>query len=139
MHNLRRVAAGLRGEYLEPESTPEPEEGEDALADGVGFAQKSWKKGGKGKSGAGEWVDQAQYELENPGLEVGEVGQRGPMVHEGVEEPDIRATNGDGKKRALDGGEGEGKMSKEARKKAKKERDLQRKRENAVKNAGTDE
>jgi hypothetical protein len=132
MHNLRRIAAGLRGEYLEPEATPEPEEEEGA--DG----EKEWKgKKGKGRKTkftdpeAGEveveWQDKEAYEREQGEIEIGELGDRSNVVQEGGEEPEVEVT---GEKR-----KGGDKLDKEARKKAKKERDAQRKKENEKKRA----
>ncbi|KAJ4983731.1 hypothetical protein SVAN01_10766 [Stagonosporopsis vannaccii] len=131
MHNLRRIAAGLRGEYLEPEPTPEPEEEEGAEDD------KAWKgKKGKGKkttfadTDAGtvevEWQDKEAYEREQGEIEIGELGHRTNVVQEGGEEPKVEVA---GEKRK---GSDE-KLDKEARKKAKKERDAQRKKENEKK------
>lgn len=134
MHNLRRIAAGLRGEYLEPEPTPEPE-----AEEGV-EGEKAWKgkKGqGKGKkttftdAEAGavdvEWQDKEAYEREQGEVEVGEVGDRMHVVQDGGEEPEVEITGGKRK----DGDDA--KLDKEARKKAKKERDAQRKKENEKK------
>lgn len=131
MHNLRRVAAGLHGEYLEPEKTPEPEEDE-----GDESEKSTWKgnkKGGKGKKNVEEWQDIAEYEQEAGGIEVGELGPRTVTVAEGGEEPEVQATSGT--KRKGEGEAADGKLSKDARKKAKKERDQQRKRDNEKKNA----
>jgi hypothetical protein len=143
MHNLRRVAAGLRGEFLEPEKTPEPEENEDGNADGVG-AGKKFNKKRKGFTTVtdDDWEDKAVYEREEGLVEVGEVGDRTNFVQEGGEEPEVQVTGGaeekGAKKRKKDGeaSQGDAVLDKEARKKAKKERDLQRKRENEKKKAG---
>lgn len=124
MHNLRRIAAGLRGEYLEPEPTPEPEEVE-------GEADKAWKGNkGKGKKTTFtdaevgvvevEWQDKEAYEREQGEMEIGDVGERTRVVQEGGDEPVIEVA---GDKRKGD------KLSKEDRKKAKKERDAQRKKD----------
>lgn len=139
MHNLRRVAAGLRGEYLEPEATPEPEEqeaSEDAHAGKKGKKNKGPKKSAGAEQEEG-WTDMATYaQEEGLGMEVGEIGDRTNVVAEGGEEPEIEATNASGekKKKRKEGDEADGGLDKAARKKAKKERDLQRKRENAKKN-----
>lgn len=127
MHNLRRVAAGLRGEYLEPEATPEPEE--DAFAE-LG-AQSKYSKKGKGTKTtftdpeAGpveiEWQDKETYEREQGEIELGDLGSRANVVAEGGEEPQVEVA---GEKR-----KGDAKLDKDARKKAKKERDVQRKKE----------
>lgn len=126
MHNLRRVAAGLRGEYLEPEATPEPEEKEqDSKA-------SNWKgKGKKSRRGAdiidgaqNEWQDMSEFEREEAEIEVGEIGDRVNVVREGGDAPKVEVTGGaeqDGKKRKK-GGDGEGVVDKETRKKAKKAR-----------------
>jgi hypothetical protein len=141
MHNLRRVAAGLRGEYLEPEKTPEPEENEDENADGLG-AGKKFNKKRKGFTTLREedWEDKAVYEQEQGGIEVGEIGDRMNFVQEGGEEPEVQVTTGAEeetgvKKRKKEGeaSSGDAVVDKEARKKAKKERDAQRKRDNAKK------
>ena len=131
LHNLRRVAAGLRGEFLEPEKTPEVEDndGENADADGA------WKQNKKRKSAPNattddEWEPLAQFEADQGGLEIGEIGDRMNFVQEGGDEPEVQVTAGaqeSGKKRKKGG---EGLTDKEARKQAKRERDLQRKRDN---------
>jgi hypothetical protein len=131
MHNLRRVAAGLRGEYLEPEKTPEPEEDENA--DGFGTGKK-FNKNRKGFTTLREedWEDKAVYEQEQGGIEVGEIGDRMNFVQEGGEEPEVQVTAGaedtGAKKRKKEGEakSGDAVVDKEARKKAKKERDLER-------------
>ncbi|KAL6709712.1 hypothetical protein ACN47E_001140 [Coniothyrium glycines] len=131
MHNLRRVAAGLRGEYLEPEATPEPEgDGDDAAFEKKGRKGKGARKGAQTE----EWTDTATYaEEEGLGIETGEIGDRSNFVQEGGEEPEVEATQG-GKKRKGDAkGEVNDKLDKAARKKAKKDRDLKRKRDNAKK------
>ncbi|KAF1929867.1 uncharacterized protein M421DRAFT_419634 [Didymella exigua CBS 183.55] len=122
MHNLRRVAAGLRGEVLEPEATPEPEvaEVEERY---TGRGQGKGKGEGETRAdetgGEVEWQDKDVYEREQGGTEIGEVGERTNVVAEGGEEPGVEAS---GKR----GGEA---LDKEARKRAKKERDALRKRE----------
>lgn len=122
MHNLRRIAAGLRGEYLEPEPTPEPEVEEGAEG------EKAWNgKKGKGKKTTFtdadvEWQDKEAYEREQGEMEIGDVGERANIVQDGGEEPEVEVA---GEKRKG----GDAKLDKEARKKAKKERDAQRKKE----------
>ena len=129
MHHLRRVAAGLRGEYLEPDRTLDvDEEEEDAAGASTGT-------GGKSAAAIEDWQDMAAYQAEQGGIEIGEVGERTNVVQDGVEEPEVQSK--EKKKRKKDQVDGEqapahGKLDKEARKKAKKERDLQRKRENAA-------
>lgn len=121
MHNLRRVAAGLKGDYLEPEPTPEPEGGEQEQDSSAlnGF-------GGAGKKKAAvttDWQDMSEYEREEGMIEVGEVGDRSNFVQEGGEVPESEAMmglEGAGRKRS---GEDDGKMDKAAKKKAKKAKD----------------
>lgn len=150
MHNLRRVAAGLRGEYLEPEATPEPEEtattgqGVEASA-AVGKAKdakvqrpkKSMQPTGTKmtfdeeepsieESANQGWMDKETYELEEGAVdEVGEVGERSNFVASGGAVPEVKASEeGAGNKRKAA-------QDKEARKKAKKERtkEFKKKRE----------
>ena len=139
MHNLRRVAAGLRGEYLEPEGTPEPEandEGEDAeggWARNKGGKMKKKRKLDKNEDDNG-WQDKAEYEREQGGLEVGELGHRSNVVQDGGEEPLVEvAEDGQesGKKRKKGGLEDaqDAKLDKEARKLAKKARLKQERRD----------
>lgn len=113
MHNLRRVAAGLRGEYLEPEPSPEPEE--------QGASSKGdWK--GKKSGGAEEtWQDMSEFEKEEGAVEVGEIGARTNFVQEGGEAPELEAADEDGQKKRKQGDDS--KLDKEARKKAKKAKD----------------
>ncbi|KAJ4346302.1 hypothetical protein N0V95_005512 [Ascochyta clinopodiicola] len=138
MHNLRRVAAGLRGEYLEPELTPEPEE-EEAVAHGAHAKYSSKAKGKKttfadadADADAGdvqiEWQDKEAYEREQGELEIGDLGDRTNVVAEGGEEPEVDVTGE--KRKSVDT-----KLDKDARKKAKKERDALRKKENEKKRA----
>ena len=114
-HNLRRVAAGLKGDYLEPEPTPEPEEGEkdqdSSALNGRGGASK------KKAAVTEDWQDMSEYEREEGMVEVGEVGDRTNFVQEGG---DAESEAMAGQKRS---GEGDGKMDKAARKKAKKAKD----------------
>jgi hypothetical protein len=137
----------LRGEFLEPEKTPEPEEGEENAEDSFG-AGKYNKGGKKRKTVEDDWEPIEQYERDQGMVEVGEIGDRMNFVQEGGVEPEVQVTgdaqaNGDaqtnggaqesgGKKRKQDDG---GKTDKEARKAAKKEREKQRKRENEAKRA----
>lgn len=137
MHNLRRVAAGLRGEYLEPEATPEPED-EQMDDAAVGKKGKMDKRKRDNWPAAEEWQDKDAYEREEGVMEIGELGDRTNVVQDGGEEPEVEVAEGAKKRRKDDGADGEagGKMDKEARKKAKKERNEQRKREDAAKKAG---
>lgn len=129
MHNLRRVAAGLRGEYLEPEATPEPEEQEP------GFQSK--KKQGKKQdadtvSGAEEgWQDMSEYEREEGVTEVGDLGEGVNFVQSGGQAPDVVATGEDDAEEV--GGKRKAKEDKEARKKAKKARDKEFKKQKEMK------
>ncbi|KAF1845891.1 uncharacterized protein K460DRAFT_366738 [Cucurbitaria berberidis CBS 394.84] len=125
MHNLRRVAAGLRGEYLEPEKTPEPEEDDGADTESWGHGKKSGGQGGKKRklTGDTEWQDMADYEREEGFVEIGEVGTRTTVVQDGGAEPDVEVTGQIPN------------IGKEARKKAKKEKNQQEKREREKKRA----
>jgi hypothetical protein len=134
MQYTRRIAAALRGEYLEPLEPEEDEE--DATAVGTG----GWKLAGEEGVGAGEggdWQDMASYQAEQS-IEIGEIGPRTNVIQEGGEEPEIEATTDEGRKRKKDRGDDDDgqantKVDKEARKKAKRERALQQRRENAKK------
>lgn len=165
MHNVRRVAAGLRGEYLEPESTPEPEE-TATTAEGVAGSAAVGAMGANGKMArpkksmkatgtkmtfddeeggasieetANEgWMDKETYELEEGAVdEVGELGERSNFVQSGGVAPEVEATDeaGAGSKRKAKPDD------KEARKKAKKEREkeFRKKREAEKKAKKTDE
>lgn len=118
LHNLRRVAAGLKGDYLEPEPTPEPEgEGQNAL---VG-ADNSLDQPNRAKTdgtAAEDWQDMSEFEREEGAIEVGEVGDRSNFVQQ--EEIEPGHLSGEGKKRKKDDA---GKLDKAARKKAKKAKD----------------
>lgn len=132
MHNLRRVAAGLRGEYLEPEGTPEPEDQEQGNASGANGKTKQRKRrdAEPGASDGEEWQNMSEWEREEGEVEVGEVGDRTNVVQEGGEAPEIEDTGrtevdkGSKKKRKKNGEE---KLDKNARKKAKKQRNKERK------------
>lgn len=130
LHNLRRVAAGLRGEHLEPEPTPEPEERPEE-------GKKKRSKGGEEVEAAPvvaeeEWQDLEEYEREQEGVEVGEIGERDNFVASGGEVPDVDTTAGAEDSEAV-GEKRKSKVdksdSKEARKKAKKEREKEFKRD----------
>lgn len=143
MHNLRRIAAGMRGEYMAPEKTPEPEE-EEATE-----GQQSAGKGKKRKDistalndGDSDWQDKAEYERQEGVFEAGDIGERSNFVQEGGEEPEVQVTGGaqePAPKKKKEGGAVKGGaaatagLSKEAKKLAKKERNMQRKREKAQK------
>ena len=142
MHHLRRVAAGLRGEYLEPDKTLDEEEDgvqDGAPAAGVVLGSKKPGKGRKEFAAVDEdWQDMASYQAEQ-GIEIDELGPRTIVVQEGGEEPEVRASEGSGKegkegkkrkKEQVDEeGAVDGKLDKAARKKAKKDREQQEKRE----------
>lgn len=127
MHNLRRVAAGLHGEYMEPEPTPEPEDGGEQEV-----SSKGRRKGKHGDTDAAavantedDWMNMSEFEREEGHIEVGDVGPRTNVVQDGGDAPEVEALGSVGaegtdmKKRK---GDGEGKIDKEARKKAKKQR-----------------
>jgi hypothetical protein len=140
MHHLRRVAAGLRGEYLEPDKTLDEEE--DGVQDGAPAtgAVLGSKKPGKGRKEFAavdeDWQDMASYQAEQ-GTEIDELGPRTNVIQEGGEEPEVRASGGSGregtkrKKEQVDeeGAAVGGRLDNAARKKAKKERQKQEKRE----------
>ena len=114
MHNLRRVAAGLRGEYLEPEATPEPEELDE------GSAKSKGEKGRRKAAAEEEWQTMSEFEREEGQVEVGEVGEeRTNFVQQGGDVAGMEVTAGaeedeGGQKRKSD----EGAIDKEARKRA---------------------
>ncbi|KAK7181389.1 hypothetical protein DPSP01_008728 [Paraphaeosphaeria sporulosa] len=115
MHNLRRVAAGLKGNYLEPEPTPEPEGGERNAVDGTKDQPNAGMTDG---TAAEDWQDMSEFEREEGAIEVGEVGDRSNFVAQ--EEIEPGHLSGEGKKRKTDDA---GKLDKAARKKAKKAKD----------------
>ena len=117
LHNLRRVEAGLRGERLAPD--PEPES-DDRVLDGLVESEaklqgKSWKR--KLNDVEEGWQDLEEFQREQGGVEVGEIGDRSNFVEDGDAEPPVLAT-----------GSARKKVDKEARKKAKKEREQEKKR-----------
>ncbi|KAJ4344539.1 uncharacterized protein N0V89_012282 [Didymosphaeria variabile] len=119
MHNLRRVAAGLKGNYLEPEPTPEPE-GEDQNAL-VGANESQDDSINKKVAGAVDvdWQEMSEFEREEGVVEVGELDDRSNFVAQ--EEIEAGHLSGEGKKRKKE--EEGGKLDKAARKKAKKAKD----------------
>jgi hypothetical protein len=137
MHNLRRVAAGLRGEYLEPavEEDEEAENTENAAPETNEKGSGSSKKDVETTANEG-WQPMSEYEREEGKVEVGEIGERDHFVASGVDlVPEVlQVGDGDedaaGKKR-----KGENKLDKEARKKAKKERNKEFKRRKEGKKA----
>ncbi|KAH6866954.1 hypothetical protein J4E91_004030 [Alternaria rosae] len=141
MHHLRRVAAGMRGEYQEPERALDEEDDQQNATTDVTVT--SGRKGGLKKSSKtaavaeGEWQDLAEYQAEQGDIEIGEIGDRTNVVQEGGEEPQVQSTKGKDKKRTNaqveEQGPADGAIDKEARKRAKKERDQQRKKEKAAK------
>lgn len=124
MHNLRRVAAGLRGEYLEPEATPEPEDQEAQSSPATSKKNKKGKKNAATNADV-EWQNMSEFERDEGRIEVGEIGSRTNVVEEGGEIPEVEVVgdaemdDGDKKKRKNDT---TSKSDKEARKKAKKAR-----------------
>jgi len=121
LHNLRRVEAGLRGERLAPD--PEPES-DDRVLDGLieesgaKLQGNSWKR--KLNDVEEGWQDLEEFQREQGGVEVGEIGDRSNFVEDGGAESPVLATGSVGKK-----------VDKEARKKAKKEREQEKKRKRA--------
>jgi hypothetical protein len=123
MHNLRRVAAGLRGEYLDPEKSPEPEEfpTEHPKKRKISRTGKTKLFGGAADPSLdSDWQNQSEYEREQAVDEVGEIGDRSNFVGEGGDAPEVEVT---GSAELEDGGKKrKAKDDKEARKLAKKER-----------------
>jgi len=141
MHHLRRVAAGLRGEYLEPDLSLEDIDDDQQNATADITVTTGGKKLGKKSKAAGEedWQSMSEYQAEQGGIEIGDVGDRTYVVQQGGEEPAVQVTGSKGKEskkrkeQADDAQAGaNGHMDKAARKKAKKERDAQRKRDKAA-------
>ncbi|KAF1971365.1 hypothetical protein BU23DRAFT_180289 [Bimuria novae-zelandiae CBS 107.79] len=122
LHNLHRVAAGLKGDYLEPEPTPEPE-GANQARDSSALNGVN----GQAKEAAAvteEWQEMSEFEREEGMVEVGEVGNRSNFVQEGGEAPELETSvgaAGEGKKKRRK--DEEDKLDKAARKKAKKAKD----------------
>lgn len=127
VHNLRRVEAGLRGEWLAPSLE---------LDGGISFG---------GAAGAGEdvemhdganggvqedWQDLGEYQREQS-VEEGELGQRQTGIANAGEEKAREVIAREEAEEVKASGENMNAMDKAARAKAKKERDLQRKREKA--------
>jgi hypothetical protein len=142
MHHLRRVLAGMRGEYQEPDRALDLEDDQpNVTTDAIdtGARKGVLKKSSKFAAGADdEWQDLATYQAEQGDIEIGEVGDRTNVVQEGGEEPQVQSTKGKDKKKRSneqveEQGAADGAIDKEARKRAKKERDDQRKRERAAK------
>jgi hypothetical protein len=165
LHNLRRVAAGLHGEFLEPEGTPEPEDGAGEGTGGIQFGgSKKDKRNKSGDSSTSQgWQDRAEYEREEGVMEIGEVGDRSNFVQEGGEMPEVQVTSGEPEKsdkkdkkkksnaveenavmettekkeKSDTTGEVGDKTSKEERKLMKKQRSQQRKRDLAKQTSST--
>ncbi|KAF2683502.1 hypothetical protein K458DRAFT_419098 [Lentithecium fluviatile CBS 122367] len=121
MHNLRRVAAGLRGEYLEPEPERDSEEQEQESE------ASSWKGKGKKTKDAdtadatqNDWQDMSEFEREEAAIEVGEIGRMVHIVQEGGDAPEVEVTGEEqGTKKRKNGGDGDDKNARKAAKKAR--------------------
>jgi hypothetical protein len=141
MHHLRRVAAGLRGEYQEPERALDMEEDQQDFTADVTVSGGKGKTGKKAAGADDDWQDLASYQAEQGDIEIGEIGDRTNVVQEGGEEPQVQSPK-DRKKRKNEQAEelvvADGQIDKEARKRAKKERDQQRKKEKAAKSKATE-
>jgi hypothetical protein len=126
MHNLRRVAAGLRGEHLEPQATPEPEEQEhdSGTSDWKGKGKKANKRTHITDGTQNEWQSMSEYEREEGNIEVGDIGDRMNVVQEGDNAPEAEMMGGaeQGGREKKPGSEGAGPGDKKARKQAKKAR-----------------
>lgn len=118
MHNLRRVAAGLKGNYLEPEPTPEPEGEDQAAFDSTSDPHGQPNAGKTDGTAAEDWQEMSEFEREEGAIEVGEVGDRSNFVQQ--EEIESGHLSGEGKKRKT---EDASKLDKAAKKKAKKAKD----------------
>ncbi|KAF2112423.1 hypothetical protein BDV96DRAFT_614276 [Lophiotrema nucula] len=149
LHNLRRVAEGLRGVYLEREPTPEPEDelqsSPPVFSNGKPSSRKRPQQNGENGE---DWQNMSEYERDEAGVEVGEIGPRSTFVAAGKEaEADaqievhdnaghVLGVNGigtNGLKRSAE--DQDRRIDKEARKRAKKERDQQHKKEKEKKKA----
>jgi hypothetical protein len=134
LHNLRRVLAGLNGEFLEPEKTPEPEETADDAFGASKYSNKGQLKKDFSTSTDDDWQDKAAYEAEQGSIDVGELGDRSNVHGDGGVEPEVQITAGsEANIRVKRKVAGEEFMDKAARKQAKREREQQRKRENEKK------
>ncbi|KAG9196533.1 hypothetical protein G6011_01654 [Alternaria panax] len=137
MHHLRRVAAGMRGEYREPERALDLEEDQQDVTTDITVSGGKGKTGKKAAGADDDWQDLASYQAAQGDIEVGEIGDRTNVVQEGGEEPQVQSTKDKDKKKRKNEAEEQapvdGQIDKEARKRAKKERDQQRKKDKAAK------
>jgi hypothetical protein len=107
---------------LEPETTPEPEEKEQQ---DKGAATTN----GENQDGAQQgWQDMSEYEREEGGFEVGELGDRSNFVASGGDAPGVEPTAALQEQEEV-GSKRKAKDDKEARKKAKKERNKEFKKQ----------
>jgi hypothetical protein len=129
----------MRGEYLEPEATPEPEETgaqDDASSANGKKSAKSDAGNVQGEGAAAEgWQDMSEYERDEGGVEVGELGDRDHFVKSGGDAPPVQVT---GVQEDI-GTKRKAKDDKEARKKAKKERNKEFKRQKEGQKKSKDE
>lgn len=130
LHNLRRVEAGLRGEWLAPSLELDSGDslGGAAAHDGAD-GNVEMAEGGIG--GVQEdWQDLGEYQREQS-VEEGELGQRQTGIANPGEDRAREVIAQDEAEEVKASGENLNARDKAARAKAKKERDLQRKREKA--------
>ncbi|KAF2015902.1 hypothetical protein BU24DRAFT_187484 [Aaosphaeria arxii CBS 175.79] len=137
MHNLRRVAAGLRGEHLEPEPSPEPEERNGQ--DGRKNKRKVFDDDQEAATGDGgeEWQDKSEYEREEGRVEIEEIGDRDNFVASGVDVPEVEGGEEEGDEGQV-GEKRKANVDKEARKLAKKARHKEFKKSKGKKNKTED-
>jgi hypothetical protein len=140
IHNLRRVEAGLRGEWLAP--TLDLEEGNITVAEGMDDGTNKGQDVNEEGEGEG-WMDLDEYQREQS-IEGGEVGDRiqgvaevgdsdfeGPQVVEEEKEKEAVDTNAHTSKKTKathSSARASKPLDKEARKKEKKERMRQERR-----------
>lgn len=138
IHNLRRVAAGLRGEYLDPEKTPEPEELPDSHPKKRKISRTGRTKlfgGAADPSQDSDWQNQSEYEREQAVDDAGEIGARSNFIGEGGDAPEVEVT---GSAEWADEGNKGKSEDKEARKQAKKERNKEFKKAKEAKRVKKD-
>jgi hypothetical protein len=143
MHHLRRVAAGMRGEYQEPDRALDLEDEQQNVTADVTITGGLKKQSKKAAGAEEDWQDLAAYQAEQGEIEIGEIGDRSNVVQEGGEEPRVQSTKSKDKKKRSneqveEQGAASGQIDKEARKRAKKERDQQRKKDKAAKGKATE-
>ncbi|KAF2876541.1 hypothetical protein BDV95DRAFT_229127 [Massariosphaeria phaeospora] len=136
MHSLRRVAAGLRGEYLEPEVAEADLHAQSPHGNGSNIYTSADAIAAAAEEG---WQDMSEYEREAGVDEVGDLGARTSAVLPADKGMAIAATDGaeageaDRKKRKT--ADPDAHMNKAARKAAKKARQKETRRDKEKKKA----